>query len=93
MDLVQDGLMEPVCRPVSCGHVRDLGEAGFMYSDLRLRSQWFSSVSALRRVDVPPAVLPLTLKRQLARLPLRSDGPSKMVKLSDIYVFGQDVCS
>jgi len=45
MDLVQDGLMEPVCRPVSCGHVRDLGEAGFMYSDLRLRSQWFSSVS------------------------------------------------
>jgi len=31
MDLVQDGLMEPVCRPVSCGHVRDLGEAGFMY--------------------------------------------------------------
>jgi hypothetical protein len=37
--------MEPVCRPVSCGHVRDLGEAGFMYSDLRLRSQWFASVS------------------------------------------------
>jgi hypothetical protein len=23
--------MEPVCRPVSCGHVRDLGETGFMY--------------------------------------------------------------
>jgi hypothetical protein len=26
-------------------------------------------------------VLPLTLKRQLARLPLRGHGPSKMVKL------------
>ena len=39
---------------------------------------------ALRRVDVPPAVLPLTLKRQLARLPLRGHGPSKMVKLSDV---------
>jgi len=32
-------------------------------------------------------VLPLTLKRQLARLPLRGHGLSKMVKLSDVAGF------
>jgi hypothetical protein len=35
--------------------------AEFMHSDLRLRSQWFSSVSGTSQGDVPPAVLPLTL--------------------------------